>query len=300
MKQQTLHLFITWQNISKTIIIIIGNIRGEQFGSNENNNNNDYYYYLSYFISIYIFKYARLPSPLPYLFVCTSFKTAVRVGRTWLVLYSTNSINQTGFIVVIWHVFIYSIFNIDKDSLSSKNEQTAEWSRRACTAISTDWAIGSTTDGPDAATADTGALADASGWRPSGPGRCCPATPAHRTDRKTTTIRKEGKSITWYRMQGATINSTIVSTMYLAAVARALVGARGVKIDQVENGAELGQALAQRRVAGVQPETAAVRVVDPHAGRTAFRLEAERVQVAGVGWIAHQERTDLLVAYINL
>ena len=74
---------------------------------------------------------------------------------------------------------------------------------------------------------------------------------------------------------------------FLAAV----LPLQDVVVDEIVDGAESRQTLRQRRF-GVQSETT-VTVVDAHAGRTALRLDAQRVQVARVGRIAHQKRPHL-------
>lgn len=68
-----------------------------------------------------------------------------------------------------------------------------------------------------------------------------------------------------------------------------------VVVDQVEDRSEARQVVGHARTAGVQPESAA-RVVDPHASRTFVRLQAQGVQVAGVGRVPYQKRPNL---YMN-
>ena len=65
-------------------------------------------------------------------------------------------------------------------------------------------------------------------------------------------------------------------------------------IDQVEDGPKAWQVVI-RQSSGVQPESA-TRIVDSDASRPFVRLQTEGVQVAGVGRIADEKRSNLSMA----
>ena len=90
-----------------------------------------------------------------------------------------------------------------------------------------------------------------------------------------------------------TINRCAKLIYYLSLVT-ALRPFGDVMVDQVEDGPEAWQVVV-RQSSGVQPESA-TRIVDSDASRPFVRLQTEGVQVAGVGRIADEKRSNLSMA----